>query len=450
MKVYWLCLLVILTAPLSAQDGFGCICSTDVRYATGPNNSHKLAFRSELLFPTTDTVTLVFQSSESIYIVTSGQGASPWSRPQALYPGHNPGIATGRNGDRHLVWEMVDTASGVRNIFYRNLEYRMMPLNVSQSPAECRHPDVCGDYAGVAHIVWVEGERVWYRKADRHGFIGERFCVSESVGVVCDLPAIEGFNQGVVVVWQSFDSTRTSPYLIVRRRQVGGVWQPEEVLMESNLPLSHPTMDFILGDELFSAGWDRSEGGNFEAYFYGGNGGGYSTPGTSTAPALTTMEDVWSFLFWEEDSAGVKDIFIHFYYFMNGWTSGSVRNYFSIDEAVFAPNCLGALLVWTQGETAPYKVMWGFFDYPIAVAESPRLRCEPQRATSSFARGALFIPADNKLPSVVTGLFDRAGKMVLSLKVGWNDISRLTPGVYFVRRLTEEKDSGFEKVVILR
>lgn len=449
MKVYWVCLLVGLTSLLSAQPEFGCIGSTDVQYATGPNNSHKLAFRSEIFEPAIDTITLVFQSSESIFIATSGRGGSPWSRPQPLYAGHNPGIATGRNGDRQLVWEMVDTVSGVQNIFYRNLEYRMMPLNVSQSPVECQHPDVCGDYAGVAHIVWVEAGRLWYRRADQHGLIGERYCVSESIAGVCDLPAIEEFNDGIAVVWQSFDSTQTSPYLILRRRQVGGVWQPEEVLMESTQPLRHPSVDFSLGEESFSAGWERSVGGNFEAYFYGGNGGGYSTAGASTAPVLTTIRDIWSYLFWEEDSAGVKDIFTHFYYFMSGWYGrNSMRNLCSIDESMFAPNCLGALLVWTQRETAPYKVMWAFFDYPIAVEESPRLKEKRRRESSPFARRVLFIPEADKLSPAVSVLFDRTGKKVLNLKAGGNDVSRISLGVYFVRR--RGRGSEVEKVVILR
>ncbi|MGQ9678711.1 MAG: hypothetical protein ACUVUD_05455 [bacterium] len=449
MKVFWICFFVVLTSPLLAQQEFGCICSTNVRYATAPNNSHKLAYRSEGLDPREDTVTLVFQSSESIYITTSGYEGSPWSRPQPLYPGHNPGINTGRNGDRQLVWEMVDTASGVQNIFYRDLEYRMMPLNVSQSSVECQHPDVCGDSAGVAHIVWVEAGEVWYRKADQNGLIGERFRVSEGVGGVCDWPAIEEFNEGVTVVWQSFDSARSSPYLIVRRRQVNGVWQPEEVLMESTLPLSHPSLDFGFDGESFSAGWERSVGGNFETYFYGGNGGGYSTPGTSTAPVLSTIGSVWSYLFWEENSAGGNDIFTHFYYFMSGWYSmTSVRNWFSIDEPMYGPSCLGALLVWTQGETAPYKVMWAFFDYPIAAAESPTLKEKRQREISPFARSVLFVTELNKPSSAAPVLFDQTGKKVLNLKSGVNDVSRLSPGVYFVRGLGKGRD--VEKVVILR
>lgn len=430
VKALWICLFGVLVTPVFAQYEFGCICSTDVPYATGPNNSHKLAFRSELLNPESDTVTLIFQSAESIYIATSGNGSSPWSRPQALYPGQNPGVTWGRSGHRHLVWEMVDTASGVRNIFYRNLEYRMTPLNVSQSSVACSHPDVYGDSTGAAHIVWEEGGEIWYRRANQNGVIGDRFCVSGNAGDVCDLPAIEEFSDGLAVVWEKFDAQR-GRYRIMQRRQVNGVWEPEQFLMEAYWPLHHPSVDFSVGGESFSAGWDVDAGGNLEVHFHDGNGGGYSTPGSSTAPVLSTLGTVWSYLFWEEDSAGRKDIFTHFYYFMSGWTRNSVRRIFSIAEPIFSPNCLGALLVWTQGDAPPYKVMWGYFGYPIGVEERTTTNTRPVLQIPTVVRNVIFLPAANS-GQVLGGLFDRTGRKVMDLKAGANDVAHLSPGVYFV------------------
>mgnify|MGYP000116292235 CR=1 FL=1 len=444
MKAFWVCLLGVLVIPVFAEYEFGCICSTNAAHATGPSNSHKLAYRSELINPDRDTVTLIFQSAESIYIATSGNGSSPWSRPQALYPGQNPGITWGRSGHRHLVWEMVDTASGVRNIFYRNLEYRMMPINVSQSTVACSHPDVYGDSFRMAHIVWQEGGEIWYRRATESGVIGERFCVSGYAGVACDWPAIEEFNDGISVVWQMFDS-QTGVYRIMQRRQVGGMWQPEQVLMESTDPLRHPSVDFSTGGESFSAGWEVSVGTNFEVHFHGGNGGGYPTPGSSTAPVLTTMGTVWSYLFWEEDSLGTKDIFTHFYYFMTGWSRSSIRNIFSIAEPVFSPNCLGALLVWTQGDAPPYKVMWGFFDYPIAAEEQTTTNAKPAPPIPTVVRNVIFLQAAVNSGWVQGGLFDRTGRKVMDLKAGANDVAHLTPGVYFVHQAQRQE---LRKVII--
>ncbi len=447
MKAVSVFLLVVgLFAPVSAQWEFGVVCSTDVPFATGPNNSHKLAFRSEMLYPQRDTITLVFQSSESIYYCLSGNGVNVWSRPVALYPGADPAIALGRDGDRHLVWQMLDTL-GRLNIFYRNLEFRMMPVNVSGADGNCFHPDVFGDSAGVAHIVWEEGEaspQIWYRQANERGVIGDRFRVSTDSLAACRFPAIEQFNNGIGVVWQEVDTTESLPYKIMRRRQVGGVWQTEEVLAEQSKPLSHPAVDFSGGNEGFSGGWEKVVNGNYEVEFYGGNGGGYPTGGVSTKPVLSTIGDVWSYLFWEEDSSGRKDIFTHFYYFMTGWSSpGSVRNIFQIDEQVYAPNCLGALLVWTQGDTAPYQVMWAFFGYPIGVEEKIK---DAAKLVRGIFNGKVYY-ADRKMH-----LYDASGRRVMELKPGANDICRVKAGVYFVQEVAEigDKSNGFVKIIITR
>ncbi len=439
------CLSVLLSAPVYAQYEFGVVCSTDVPFATGPNNSHKLAFRYELLFPHRDTVALIFQSSESIYQCISG-GANVWSRPVALYPGSDPGITFGKDGDRHLVWQMVDT-NGTLNIFYRNLEFRMVPVNVSSSDYNCFHPDVFADSTGVAHIVWEEGEispQIWYRTANEGGVVGERFRVSSDSLAECRLPAIERFSNGICVVWQQVDTTQSLAYKIMRRRQVNGVWQQEEVLGEQNEPLSHPALDFGTDDEGFSGGWDKVVSGNYEVQFYGGNGGGYLTGGASTAPVLTTMGDVWSYLFWQEDSFGRKDIFTHFYYFMTGWSSpGSVRNIFQINEQVYAPNCLGALLVWTQGDTAPYKVMWGFFNYPIAVSEQTGKR-QAGMSGATVLGNFLSLPASVGWESPPM-LLDISGRRLMELHSGTNNVSHLTSGVYFIKGT-----SAISRVLILR
>lgn len=451
MKVLLSVLLITLGfTPLFAQQDFGCICSTDVPYATGPSNSHKLAFPSEMLFPEDDTITLVFQSAESIYLYTSGNGASqPWSGPIASYPGHNPGITYGKDGDRHLVWEMIDTISGVMNIFYTNLEFRMGPLNVSCSNNNCYHPDVFADSSGVAHIVWEEestgaGRQIWYRTANENGLLSERFCLSATAGT-CSLPAIEQFKDTIVVIYHRFDPTLPRKYAIMKRCRVNDAWQPEEVLMDHMLSLNHPALDFILGNEGFSAAWDVDFDGNLEAHFVGGNGGGYSTSGASTMPVLATIGSTWSYLFWQEDSAGEMDIYTHFYYFLSGWYNiGSIREFFQIDEPVYAPSCLGALAVWTQGDIAPYKVMWGFFDYPIAIEECSQFTANGAPPTATILRNVLRLnPVFGPRSSVL--LLDITGRKMTELLPGVNDVSRLVPGVYFVRQ-----GYNLKKVIVLR
>jgi hypothetical protein len=440
-------LVAFLMAPVYAQFDFGVICSTDNRLATGPNNSHKLAYRSEIVFPDRDTATVVFQSSESIYLCLSGNGTGqPWSRPVALYPGANPGIAYGRNGNRHLVWEMFDTTLGARNIFYRNLEYRMEPINVSGCTSACYHPDVLGDSVGIAHIVWAEDSgsfrQIYYRRVNQSGIIGERELISSAR--FCDLPAIEQFGDEICVIWEQYGTTLAQAYKIVRRRYANGAWQPEEVLMAGNERLGSPSLDFSLGNEGFSAAWEKTVAGNPEVHFEGGNpGGGYPTDGASTAPVMATVGNVWSYLFWQEESTGVNDIYTHFYYFMTGWSRGSLRRVFMLNEPVYAPNCLGALLVWTQGDTAPYKVMWGFFNYPIAVSEQTNKR-QARMSGATFFGNFLSLPASFGWHSPPM-LIDISGRRVMELHSGTNDISHLTSGVYFIKGT-----SGIRRVLILR
>ncbi len=424
---------VMLTVSLClGQYQFGVVCSTDNRFATGPNNSHKLAFSSEILDPARDTVTLVFQSQESIYICFSGNSApNPWSRPVAYYPGNEPAIAYGGDGNRHLVWVMIDTITRALNIFYRVLEYRMLPINVSFSGNNCHYPDVFADEQGVAHIVWAESlsgsSQIYYQKADVNGRIGERFLVSSSGGY-CLFPSIEKFGDTITVIWQEYEPSQPQPYSIVCRRQVNAVWLPENILAQSGEPLAHPSLDFSPGNEGISACWDFEDGGNLEVRFYGGNpGGGFSTPGASTAPVMATVGGVWSYYFWEEEAAGVKDIYSHFYYFMSGWSRGSLRQLFMLNEPVYAPNCLGALVVWTQGESAPYKVMWGFFGYPISIAEP----VEPRNARlkSTIASNLLKIPDADRS----SYLLDITGRKVMRVQAGTNDLTGLKPGIYYLQ-----------------
>lgn len=419
----------LLSGVAAGQFEFGVVCSTTSRFATGPSNSHKLAYRGEMLYPDRDTITLVFQSRESVYYCLSGNGpVQPWSRPVALYPGRDPGITWGRDGDRHLVWVMNDTGTGVANIYYRNLEYRMLPVNVSSSGAGCGHPDVYADSAGIAHVVWEEGAdrpQIWYRTVNENGVISDRFRVSTDSTAQCRYPAIECFRDTIYVIWQEFSSGQPAPYRIVQRRQVNGSWLPVQVLMAGSEPRAHPSLDFS-SNERFSAAWEVCTGGNYDPYFAGGNGGGYSTAGVSTVPVVATVGTVWSYLFWQEDSAGYQDIYYNLYYFMTGWTRGTVRRLFGIGEPVFAPSVLAALAVWTQGDTWPYKVMWGFFGYPVGIEDTEQ-RLSGRQYSKFVSDGAtIFIPEPGG------AVLDISGRRILDLRPGFNDLSRLGRGVYFV------------------
>ncbi|MEO0074237.1 MAG: hypothetical protein ABIK43_06225, partial [candidate division WOR-3 bacterium] len=411
------------------------VCSTDVAAATAPNNSHKLACPHHEMVMERDTVTLVFTSSQGVNLALWQD--YHWHQPVLLYPGDNPAIDFGEDGDRHLVWRMLDTATQRLCPYYRNLEYRMLPVQISDE-GWTGELDVRADDSGVAHVVWSVDmgngtSRIAYRRCRVSGTIGERFWVSTETAGLCRFPSIERYADGISVVWQQFCPGRQRPYSIVRRIQAGGVWQDPIVIMQDSLPLEHPMQDKGSSYEQMSAGWDRMVAGNREVFFYQGNGGGYPTAGVSTAPVLTTIGSVWSYLFWQDEQSGTEDICCHLWYeFGSGWyESRTLRQILGIHEDVRAPSCLGALLVWTQGDSAPYRIMWHNFDYPIGTQE-PRLTSgtAPLLPGSTLVRGLLRLS-----PALGAGqclLLSPDGRRVRELLPGENDLRHLAPGVYFV------------------
>ncbi len=101
---------------------------------------------------------------------------------------------------------------------------------------------------------------------------------------------------------------------------------------------------------------------------------------------------------------------------------------------------LGALYCGTNGRGA-------YVTNPlVAVAEEPGSQAGPKRPLLLAGR-VLLIPAE--LPAAGWRLFDAAGRLVMSLRLGANDISRLSPGVYFVGN-SDKSGQLAEKVVVRR
>jgi hypothetical protein len=82
----------------------------------------------------------------------------------------------------------------------------------------------------------------------------------------------------------------------------------------------------------------------------------------------------------------------------------------------------------------------------VAVEESRQPRAPSLKSTVSIVRGVLFLPPSLSPPS---SLLSTDGRKVLDLKPGPNDVSRLGPGVYFVRE-AQAQAQAVRKVVIAR
>jgi hypothetical protein len=69
---------------------------------------------------------------------------------------------------------------------------------------------------------------------------------------------------------------------------------------------------------------------------------------------------------------------------------------------------------------------------------------------ATIIRGVLNLTPDISNPTSDIVLLDAAGRRVVSLKPGRNDVSALAPGVYFVRSTIDNRQSSMSKVIIAR
>lgn len=346
--------------------------------ATAFNNSHKIVPRyGDIL---SDTIHLVYHSSDSVYyIYTTDQGQS-WQTPVALHPGIYPALDIDLFGFRHVAWQYFDASNDNYEIYYDCLDDWCAPLNVSETPTNSTLPDLVVDSTGIVHLTWTDADQIYYRTC-QNGLLGDTFRLSGygSPQATYSHPSTSIFtpDHRVYVVWDCYDIECYSPYQIHYRYKEDDTWS-STTTWASYLAMRHPSVDFSHGtvsiQEQLSLCYEDSTSGNMEATFFGGNGGGYATQGYSTYPVISTVGTTWSYLFWQEDLLGYEDIYYHLYYCFSGWSSGALRTTLNIQEPIRFPNACGAYLVWTQGDSVPYSIYFADFGYPIGVRESQPAR----------------------------------------------------------------------------
>jgi DNA-binding beta-propeller fold protein YncE len=82
-------------------------------------------------------------------------------------------------------------------------------------------------------------------------------------------------------------------------------------------------------------------------------------------------------------------------------------------------------------------------DSPSGIEETPNAEVQATNVGPTIVRGVLRLADDAS--SSASRLLDATGRKVLDLRPGPNDVSNLTPGVYFVREA-----SAITKVIISR
>jgi hypothetical protein len=85
-----------------------------------------------------------------------------------------------------------------------------------------------------------------------------------------------------------------------------------------------------------------------------------------------------------------------------------------------------------------------------AVKEAPSAERQPQSAGPTIIRGVLRTGDRGPKTGDRAGLLDVSGRKVMELHAGANDVSRLSPGVYFVHSSLADLPSSIDKVIVTR
>ena len=89
----------------------------------------------------------------------------------------------------------------------------------------------------------------------------------------------------------------------------------------------------------------------------------------------------------------------------------------------------------------------------IGIAEeTPKAELRAPNSSPTVVRGALFLPLASSHKPQAASLLDVEGRKVLELRAGANDVSALSPGIYFVRQASSigREASSVVKVVVTR
>jgi YVTN family beta-propeller protein len=112
-------------------------------------------------------------------------------------------------------------------------------------------------------------------------------------------------------------------------------------------------------------------------------------------------------------------------------------------------------LLWTPEQNLTFTSNWSDASVSVlrdsmpGLEETPSVEVRDAKPTPTVVRGVLRAGDRRQNTGYRAELLDAAGRKVMELHAGANDVSRLSPGVYFVRQATGDY-SGTEKLVLQR
>ncbi len=451
-------LLFLGTVPCTAELYSSVVGTTYVDYATAYSNGHKIV-PAQGFFPKTLYAVYSYNADTCYFAHSYDRGETWQSRPLFATTwgnAHYPSLDV-YDSLPYIVSE--GDSGGKGDIFLKcPLDY-CIPQRISHTSGHSTLPAIVIDDSSNMHIVWQDDTpgnwEIYYCCAQYQSGVSDVVNLSDHSLADDTYPSIGIYNRSdIYVTWERYDTTIDCPYSIVYRYLRDSLWSDERFLADyTGTPLHHPSLDFSHGEDVLSAAWEDSSLGKSDAYFYEGNGGGFLTPGDSRYPVVSTMNTVWSYLYWEEDNSdGHDDIYGHLYYFMTGWSFYKFRDAFG-DEDMHHPSCANCYVIWTQGDSAPYRVMFCYEGLPIGVEETEirvdkihRLTVHPNPFIGSMSIQLSHCQKNTRLE-----IYDLTGRLVRTLPGdvkawdGMNSAGRqVQPGIYFLRA------EGYQPVKVIK
>jgi hypothetical protein len=130
----------------------------------------------------------------------------------------------------------------------------------------------------------------------------------------------------------------------------------------------------------------------------------------------------------------------------------------SWDQDIAADSAGHAYIVW-QNNPGERGEVWFSTNNPAGIAEEPTEPAIIAQPSATVVRNFLLLPeASSPRPQAPSSLLDISGRGVMDLRTGANDVSRLSPGVYFLREAQAQaqaqavgvRTSAVTKVVVTR
>jgi hypothetical protein len=154
-------------------------------------------------------------------------------------------------------------------------------------------------------------------------------------------------------------------------------------------------------------------------------------------PALAFLHDRY-LLAWTETSAGNQDVRA-----CRILRDGTILDPAGFDVAAgtgtqrqpdIASDSTRFFVLWSDNARADFDILATFVDSAGNVgAEESRQLTADSRQLPTVVRGVLWLPPAASHKPQASNLLDAAGRKLIDLRPGANDVSRLAPGVYFVQ-----------------